>query len=521
MPVDGTGYAQGDSAVVLEPGTMARTGFRFSSWNTMPDGNGTSYMSGDSITVSDSHIRLHAQWAVAYQVIYKGNQSTGGTVPVDLNYYLPGELVTIAEPGDLNRTGYGFDSWNTDPDGLGTEYLPGETVTMPSENLELYAQWVNYRIIYYGNDNDGGSVPVDNNSYGPGDSVTIAGPGDMTKSGYNFIWWEGYEGQDVTIYDQGQTITMPEQDLELYARWSSPSGGATTDTTGSLSFQLRHVSAGHYYVGNQTGNYDYSGNTNVSIIHGFWIAETEVTYALWYEVYSWAISNGYTFANPGREGNDGTDGNAPTIAQNEPVTMVNWRDAMLWCNAISEKEGLTPVYYTDSGLTTPIRSVTNSSSNDTSPGAQDNPYVNWDATGYRLPTEVEYEIAARGADMSGTYGTTYPGSNTVTDVAWYYDYSSNPDNRTKDVGSLSPNELNLYDMAGNAKEWSFDWFGDSYPSSDIDPSGPSGSTGGDARSCRGGSWFFEPYWCEVSSRDGIDHYIPEDYVGFRVVRTGE
>ena len=85
-------------------------------------------------------------------------------------------------------------------------------------------------------------------------------------------------------------------------------------------------------------------NTFKSVEGGFLIGTTEVMYHEWYDVRTWAEKNGYRFANKGREGHDGTDGAAPTSAQNEPVTKISWRDVIVWSNAKSERESLKPVY---------------------------------------------------------------------------------------------------------------------------------------------------------------------------------
>lgn len=95
--------------------------------------------------------------------------------------------------------------------------------------------------------------------------------------------------------------------------------------------------------------YNASEQTPVTV-NTFSMAETELTYAKWYEVYTWATSADrgdakYTFANKGRQGSGGTDGAAPTEGNTEPVTCISWRDAVVWCNAASEKDGLTPVYW--------------------------------------------------------------------------------------------------------------------------------------------------------------------------------
>ncbi len=291
---------------------------------------------------------------------------------------------------------------------------------------------------------------------------------------------------------------------------------SATTGTGGVGFDLIYVPPGEYYVGSQTGSYDYAANANQTLTKGYWIAETEVTYELWHEVYSWATANGYTFANAGREGNDGSTGAAPTTAKLEPVTYINWRDAMVWCNAISEKMGHDPVYYTDSSFSNPIRTVTNTGTLDTTAGHEDNPYVDWAASGYRLPREVEWEIAARGAGPStDSYGTTYAGSDTVGDVAWY---SSNSNGKTHSVAQKQANEIGLYDMSGNVFEWCWDWYDGSYPAESSDCDGPDA---GSYRMQRGGSWNDSVSFCEVVDRDNFYPYFEYFSYGFRPVRTAQ
>ena len=136
---------------------------------------------------------------------------------------------------------------------------------------------------------------------------------------------------------------------------------------------------------------------------------------------------------------------------------------------------------------------------------------------FRLPTEAEWEYAARGGNKSKGY--KYTGSNTIGDVAWYYDNaynvgSSSSNYGTHPVGTKAPNELGLYDMSGNVSEWCSDWFGSYSSSAQTNPTGP---TSGSYRVLRGGSWSYRANYCRVSDRY---YYYPDfrfNYLGFRLV----
>jgi len=132
------------------------------------------------------------------------------------------------------------------------------------------------------------------------------------------------------------------------------------------------------------------------------------------------------------------------------------------------------------------------------------------ATGkkYRLPTEAEWEYAARGGNKSQGY--KYSGSNSIGNVAWYGDNSGNT---THAVGTKQANELGIYDMSGNVWEWCQDWYESYSSSAQTNPTGPSW---GSYRVFRGGSWDFNAQYCRVSFRDGIYPDDRFDDVGFRV-----
>ena len=197
---------------------------------------------------------------------------------------------------------------------------------------------------------------------------------------------------------------------------------------------------------------------------GYKMAVHQTTYELWYEVRVWAEASGYVFQNAGREGHNGTIGAEPTERMLEPVTTVSWRDVVVWSNAISEMHGYEPVYRTSDGdIITDSRHAN---------GSVVDAAVQTDHNGYRLPTSNEWEMAARwkndtestdgsilvdgrywtpGSYASGATANTADAAATQL-VAWYRDNSGW---KTQPVGQLTPNHLGIYDMSGNAWEWTY------------------------------------------------------------------
>jgi len=180
-------------------------------------------------------------------------------------------------------------------------------------------------------------------------------------------------------------------------------------------------------------------------------------------------------------------------ADNKPVENISWFDAVTFCNKLSTREGLTPCYTI---------------------GRNNNVTCNWTANGYRMPSEAEWEFAARGGLESKGY--IFSGSNSIDEVGFYKDNSMSMSHPT---GSKRSNELGIYDMSGNVWEWCWDWYSNSYQPGAV--TNPHGVEQGIERCRRGGGWAQPPKSSRSSNRLGTPPEAKFNYVGLRLVKNAQ
>jgi hypothetical protein len=142
-PSDGNAYEEGETVTVADKGTLTRTDYYFSGWNTLENGDGDGYASGNTFSMPASDVELHAQWSETptYTVTYNGTGSDGGSVPTDPIYYEEDDWVEVEGPDDMTKSGHFFIEWNTDENGNGDAYQGGAMFQMGNENVILHAIW--------------------------------------------------------------------------------------------------------------------------------------------------------------------------------------------------------------------------------------------------------------------------------------------------------------------------------------------------------------------------------------------
>lgn len=271
---------------------------------------------------------------------------------------------------------------------------------------------------------------------------------------------DGYDKQEKTVQIAENQESMLEFTLSKETPKEAPKPlpnasfiGNQTFTVNGVSFTMVGVKGGTFTMGatsEQGSDADSDEKpTHQVTLSDYYIGETEVTQELWKAVMG---------SNP-----------SYLSGTNLPVERVSWDDCQTFITKLNQLTGKN----------------------------------------FRLPTEAEWEYAARGGQKSRGY--KYAGSNTLSDVAWYTDNSGS---KTHPVKQKQANELGLYDMSGNVWEWCQDWFGSYTSNAQTNPTGPSS---GSNRVFRGGSWLSNAFGCRVASRGGNSPGARGNYLGFRVV----
>jgi len=253
---------------------------------------------------------------------------------------------------------------------------------------------------------------------------------------------------------------------------------------GSMAIPMINVEGGAFIMGNSLlGRNADEKNEHKVELDSFQIGATEITQSQWKKV----------MGSTPRELRDRGSSNWPLRGEGDDVPMyyASWYDAVAFCNNLSISEGLEPAY-----------SIVGTS-------------VTWNrgADGYRLPTEAEWEYAAKGGPDQQGNDVRYAGSDDLDEVAWYY---KNCNSMNNEVATKAPNRIGLYDMSGNVWEWCWDVYqeyGDSMQDN------PSGAESGELRISRGGHWYGEPDGALVFARGRNKPDLIGLTSGFRVARS--
>ena len=247
-----------------------------------------------------------------------------------------------------------------------------------------------------------------------------------------------------------------------------------TFTVNGVSFNMIYVQGGTFQMGSDDSEaFSWEQPVHSVTLSDYYIGETEVTQELWEAVMGTAIEQQRKKA----EEYWGYECDLYGVGSTYPMYYISWEECQEFIKKLNRITGKN----------------------------------------FRLPTEAQWEYAARGGNKSRGY--KYAGSDTIGEVAWYYDNacdgvgSSSPDFGTHRVGTKSANELGLYDMSGNVLEWCSDWYGDYSSSLQTNPTGP---TTGSCRVLRGGCWNYDAQYCRVANRDNDSPDYRDDNGGFRL-----
>jgi formylglycine-generating enzyme len=350
----------------------------------------------------------------------------------------------------------------------------------------------------------GGTVSVTAMS-ASGAAVTLSGASATDNLGTPVLTYSPASGSTFPVGTTTVTVTATDgvgnKASGTFKVTVSPPAASIIGAGGTLAL----IPGGTYQMGNLIGDSNIADAGTVTVtLSPYYMAVYPTTKAQWDTVRTWAASNRYTDLATGAG-----------KAADHPVQTVKWYDVVKWANAASEKEGLKPCYLVAGSI---VRTGTSNAVT-----------CDWSANGYRLPTEAEWEVAARG----GLSGKRFPWGDTIShsqanywanstleydlsgSVAGYHPtYMTGSFPNTSPVGSFAANGYGLYDMAGNVYQWCWDWYGTPYAGG----ADPWGAASGSYRVLRGGLWFSSANHARSANRSSYTPTVAYNYLGFRLAR---